>query len=158
MARRPVHDRDQVQEAALNRDVGDIGAPDLIGPVDRHPLEQIGINPVRGMRRTGSRRLVDGLQAHQSHQPANPMTADANAFAPQLADHLTAAVKTDTSARISQVASIFSAARRRFCYKNHEVVACMERWIWHTRWVNRKGIIYESYIRRENPAKNQPSF
>ena len=39
--------------------------------------------------------------------------------------------------RISQVASIFSAARRRFCYKNHEVVAYMERWIWHTRWVNR---------------------
>ena len=39
--------------------------------------------------------------------------------------------------RISQVASIFSAARRQFCYKNQEVAACMERRIWRTRWVNR---------------------
>jgi len=54
MARRPVHDRDQVQEAALDRDVGDVGAPDLIGPVDREPLEQIGINPMRRARHTGS--------------------------------------------------------------------------------------------------------
>ena len=42
--------------------------------------------------------------------------------------------------RISQVSSIFSAARRRFCYKNHEVVAYMERRIWHTRWVNRNRV------------------
>ena len=33
MARRPVHDRDQVQEVALDRDVGDVGAPDLIGTI-----------------------------------------------------------------------------------------------------------------------------
>ena len=49
-------------------------------------------------------------------------------------------------ARISQVASIFSAARRRFCYKNHEVVACMERWIWHTRWVNRNRGAFGSIL------------
>ena len=48
--------------------------------------------------------------------------------------------------RISQVASIFSAARRRFCYKNHEVVACMERWIWHTRWVNRNRGAFGSIL------------
>ena len=48
--------------------------------------------------------------------------------------------------RISQVSSIFSAARRRFCYKNHEVVACMERWIWHTRWVNRNRGAFGSIL------------
>ena len=93
MARRPVHDRHQVQEAALNRNVSDVGAPDLIGPVDRQPLEQIGVNPVLRMRCAGSRRLIDGLQAHQSHQAAHPMTADTDTFPPQLADHLAAAVK-----------------------------------------------------------------
>ena len=52
----------------------------------------------------------------------------------------------DLLARISQVASIFSAARRRFCYKNHEVVAYMERWIWHTRWVNRNRGAFGSIL------------
>ena len=47
--------------------------------------------------------------------------------------------------RISQVSSIFSAARRRFCDKNHEVVAYMERRIWHTRWVNRNRGAFGSF-------------
>ena len=50
--------------------------------------------------------------------------------------------------RISQVSSIFSAARRRFCYKNHEVVAYMERRIWHTRWVNRNRGAFGSFFDR----------
>jgi hypothetical protein len=54
-------------KATLDGDVGDVGAPDLVGPIDRQPLEQIGIDPVRRMRRAGSRRLIDRLQAHQSH-------------------------------------------------------------------------------------------
>ena len=48
--------------------------------------------------------------------------------------------------RISQVSSIFSATRRRFCYKNHEVVAYMERRIWHTRWVNRNRGAFGSFL------------
>ena len=36
MTRGPVHDRNQVQKAALNGDIRDVGAPDLIGPVDDH--------------------------------------------------------------------------------------------------------------------------
>ena len=55
--------------------------------------------------------------------------------------------------RISQVSSIFSAARRRFCYRtrrdsgqNHEVVAYMERRIWHTRWVNRNRGAFGSFL------------
>ena len=52
----------------------------------------------------------------------------------------------DNVTRISQVSSIFSAARRRFCYKNHEVVAYMERRIWHTRWVNRNRGAFGSFL------------
>ena len=41
---------------------------------------------------------------------------------------------------------IFSAARRRFCYKNHEVVAYMERRLWHTRWVHRNRGAFGSFL------------
>ena len=81
MTRGPVHDRNQVQKSALNGDIHDVGAPDLIGTVDHEPVQKIRINPVRRMRITGSRRLIDGLQAHQPHQTANAMTPDANALA-----------------------------------------------------------------------------
>ena len=52
----------------------------------------------------------------------------------------------DNLTRISQVSSIFSAAGRRFCYKNHEVVAYMERRLWHTRWVNRNRGAFGSFL------------
>ncbi len=55
-------------------------------------------------------------------------------------------ILSEALARISQVSSIFSAARRRFCYKNHEVVAYMERRIWHTRWVNRNRGAFGSFL------------
>ena len=57
----PVHDGYQVQEAALDGDIGYVRGPDLIGPLDGESLEKIGINPVFGMWSGGSRRLVDGL-------------------------------------------------------------------------------------------------
>jgi hypothetical protein len=40
VARRPVHDRHQIQESALDRDVGDAGASDLIGPSITMPLSR----------------------------------------------------------------------------------------------------------------------
>ncbi len=39
MARRPIHNCDQIQKAALDRDVGDVGAPHPVGAVDRQPRE-----------------------------------------------------------------------------------------------------------------------
>ena len=42
----PVHDGQQVQEVALDGNVGYVRAPDLIGPLDGEPLQKIGINPV----------------------------------------------------------------------------------------------------------------
>ena len=51
-----VHDRDQVREAVLNRDVGDVDAPDLMGVIDREPIDKIGINSMRRTGFVGSRR------------------------------------------------------------------------------------------------------
>jgi hypothetical protein len=34
---RPVHDRHEIEKAAANRDVGDVGAPDLVRPLDGLP-------------------------------------------------------------------------------------------------------------------------
>ena len=73
---RPIHDRHQVKEAAAHRDVGDVGAPDLIGPVDRHALEQIGVDLLLRMRIAGAWRslkyeavylheLTDGFEARR---------------------------------------------------------------------------------------------
>src|SRR5271170_1063617 len=48
----PIDDRDQIDEAARHRDIGNIRRPDLIGPLDLHAAQQIGINLVarRGFR------------------------------------------------------------------------------------------------------------
>jgi len=57
----------------LHRDVHNVGAPGLIGPLDSHALQQIGINPVFEMGIGGSGRLIDRLQAHQLQLAANPV-------------------------------------------------------------------------------------
>jgi len=38
----PIHDGDQVKEAATHRNVGNIGAPDLVGPDDLDSSQQVG--------------------------------------------------------------------------------------------------------------------
>ena len=93
MTRRPVHDRHQIKKAALNRNVGDVGTPDLIGTAYPQIPQQIRVNPVFRMGLTGSWRLIDRLQAHQTHQASNAMTADANALSSQLTRHLPGTVK-----------------------------------------------------------------
>ena len=65
MPTRPIHDRHQVKEASAHRDIGDVGAPDLIGPVDRHALEQIRVDPVLGMRLAGAGCPVDRLKPYR---------------------------------------------------------------------------------------------
>ena len=90
---RPVHDRHQVKEAALHRDVGDIGAPDMVRPLDRQAPQQIGPDPVLGVRIAGARRPIDRLKPHQTHQPPGPASADPHALAAQVKRHPTGAVK-----------------------------------------------------------------
>ena len=90
---RPVHDRHQVKEAALHRDVGDVGAPDMVRPLDRQTPEQIRPDPVLGVGRAGARRPIDCLQPHQAHQTDGPAPPDAHTLAAQVKRHPTGAVK-----------------------------------------------------------------
>lgn len=65
------------QEAALDGDVRDVRAPDVIGSLDSDSLEQIGTNTVLRMRSGSPGRLVDGLQAHQAYQTPHPVNRGA---------------------------------------------------------------------------------
>ena len=92
-AARPVHDRHQVEEAALHRDIGDVGAPDVIRPLDRQAAQQIRVNPVLGVRIAGPRRPIDRLKPHQTHQTAGPTAPDPHACAAQMKRHPARAVE-----------------------------------------------------------------
>ena len=92
-AARPVHHRNQVKEAAPERDVGDVGAPDMVGALDGEALETVRIDPVFGMGRARLRRPVDRLQPHQAHEAPNPVTADDTPLAAQMTGHLTGPIE-----------------------------------------------------------------
>ena len=90
---RPVHDRHQVKEAAVHRDVSDVGAPDMVRPLDRQTPQQIRVDPALGVGRAGAWRPIDRLKPHQAHQTPGPAPADAHALAAQVKRHPTGAVK-----------------------------------------------------------------
>jgi site-specific DNA recombinase len=50
--------------------------PNLVGPLDAHVPQQIRVNPMPPARRTQLRPGVDGLQAHEPHQPLHPLAVD----------------------------------------------------------------------------------
>ena len=72
LAGRPVHDRHQIEEATAHGDVRHVGAPHVIGPVDRQLAQQIRIDPVLRVRIARAWPLVDRRQAHLRHQPPRP--------------------------------------------------------------------------------------
>lgn len=79
----PINDRHQVHEAAQQRHIRDVGAPDLIGPRDRQLAQQVRIDLVFGI---GNGRLglrIDRLQAHETHQPSYPLAVDSIPRPPQ---------------------------------------------------------------------------
>ena len=41
-SRGPIEHREQIDEAALHRDVGDVGRPNVVGPGDRRVAQQVG--------------------------------------------------------------------------------------------------------------------
>jgi hypothetical protein len=59
LAAGPVHDRNQVKEAAPHRDIGHVGALHMVRPIDGQMPKQIRIDLVPRMRLTGLRMLVD---------------------------------------------------------------------------------------------------
>ena len=106
MPTRPIHDRHQVKEASAHRDIGDVGAPDRIGPVDRHVLEQIRVDPVLGMRITGAWRPVDRLKPHQAHQTTGPAATDAHTLKAQMTRPSGGLRRTDASGTTHQCAAL----------------------------------------------------
>ena len=106
MPTRPIHDRHQVKEASAHRDIGDVGAPDLIGPVDRHALEQIRVDPVLGMRITGAWRPVDRLKPHQAHQTTGPAATDAHTLKAQMTRPSGGLRRTDASGTTHRCAAL----------------------------------------------------
>lgn len=64
----PIHDGDKVQEPAPHRNIGNIGAPNLVRAVDHHVAQQVWPNLVLWMLLAGAWFLVDRNQTHQAHQ------------------------------------------------------------------------------------------
>ena len=80
LARRPVHDGHQEDEAAPHRDIGDVGCPHLIRPLDRQISEQVRIHRMRRVRRAGVALAIDRRDAHLVHQRAHMLAAHHEAF------------------------------------------------------------------------------
>ena len=69
----PVDYRDQIHEASRHRDISDVGAPDLIDPVDLHVAQQVRIDLVPGRGLAGGRPRRDSLYSHDPHQPLDAL-------------------------------------------------------------------------------------
>lgn len=72
----PVNDRNQVDKAALQSDIGDVGAPDLVDAFDFHASQQVRINLMTRAGLRQPRLLIDRFQAHQSQQAADSFVID----------------------------------------------------------------------------------
>ena len=62
-------DRHQREEPFAHRQIGDVGAPDLVGLIDAQPAQQIRLGLVALRRLAGIGFLLDRHQSHKAHQP-----------------------------------------------------------------------------------------
>lgn len=58
----PIHEGNPVEEPALHRQIGDVRAPDLVGPLHAQIFQQGGIYPFSGL-------LVLGFQVRSASIP-----------------------------------------------------------------------------------------
>ncbi len=79
----PVDDRHQVHEAALHGNIGDIGAPDLVGSSDLKSTQEIRKDLVPWDWFAGVGLWIDGLQAHHLHQTSHSLVVDLMSLALQ---------------------------------------------------------------------------
>jgi len=89
----PVHDRDEIQKATPHWQIGDVGASDLVGPIDPQAAQQIGVGliPLCGLARVGL--LEDRHQPHETHQPPDALDVHRMPFVLQVPGHLLNAVE-----------------------------------------------------------------
>ncbi len=93
LARVPVDHRHQIREPVRQPDVGDVGTPGLVGPVNLHPPQQVGVDLVLRVRAAGVRARRHARQPQHPHQPLHPLAVDPVAHLPQVDRHLAAAVE-----------------------------------------------------------------
>jgi len=93
LAARPVHDGDKVEKAASHRDVGDVGAPDLVWSFDRDIPQKVWVDQMILLRNGRARPLIHRCQAHFRHQSPDALAADDIALSPQMTCHLASPVE-----------------------------------------------------------------
>lgn len=75
LSRGPVNNRDQIDEAAPHRNIGQIDGPDLIRPFDNEATEQVEIDLVFRVRLADVGFAVDSFDSHLSHQSTRMLCA-----------------------------------------------------------------------------------
>jgi hypothetical protein len=68
-AAEPIHDSDQVKEPATHRNICNIGAPDLVGPLDRQAAQQVWVDLVTRRRAAQVRFRIKSFDSHNPHEP-----------------------------------------------------------------------------------------
>ena len=97
----PVHDGHQIRMSTLHRNVGDVGAPCLIRPVDFQFLEQIRVFAMRGVGHARPSLRGDGLDAGLLHEPPQALAVDPQ---PQFVEfHLELALPVERPAHVQPV-------------------------------------------------------
>ncbi len=66
------NNQSQADEAMKQSDVSDIAGPNLILAVDRHPIEQIGIDLMFRAGPAGQGLGIDGVKPHEPHETSHP--------------------------------------------------------------------------------------
>ena len=89
----PVDDGDHVPPAALERDVRDVGGPDLVRSSDVQPSQQVGVDLVLRMRPARVWSRDKGLESHHPHQALHALPVHVVTPPTKLQDDLPAAVE-----------------------------------------------------------------
>ena len=91
----PVHDRNKVDETAVETDVGDIRAPSLVRPFNGQVPHQVRVDFVPRGRLGQVWLRAQRLQAHQPHQSAHFASPDVPPHKPQDTPHLPGSEKRE---------------------------------------------------------------
>ena len=83
----PVHNGHEIKESPGHGQVGDVGCPNLIDPVDCYSFEQVRVYPVFRCRLAGIGLAVDGFQPHRPHQSPYPLAVDLMPLSPEPGRH-----------------------------------------------------------------------
>ena len=84
-------------------DVGDVGRPHLVGPVDDKAPQQVGVCLVLRRRLRGARLAVDGFDPHQLHQPARTIAAHRHIRLAETDRHLAGSVERVLDVQLVQL-------------------------------------------------------